>query len=152
MKRQIVERISMLVVLGTITLATAVVSAHGQSTHRLTAHVPFDFIAGEKILTAGDYTVGSMTADRSEILIRNVKTGQSEFRLTNTVEPKRGEDRARLVFHRYGQTYFLAEVWRGNLDSGSRLIQSKQERAMNRESTTLARNKYETVELLATLR
>jgi hypothetical protein len=37
---------------------------------------------------------------------------------------------ARLVFHRYGNQYFLHQVWTTDLDSGRELPASKQERSL----------------------
>jgi hypothetical protein len=75
--------------------------------------------------------------------------------MTDSIEAKRNnksQSKSRLVFHRYGQTYFLAEVWREGDSGGRKLCQSKKERAMKRELGALAQSKYETVELVAMLR
>jgi hypothetical protein len=129
----------------------AVVSANGQSV-RLTAQVPFDFVVGSRVLPAGEYTVNSFTPDGSILMIRNAEIGASATRLTNSVQAKPNKSHSRLVFRRYGQTYFLAEVWRAGDGEGRQLLQSKKERTMKRELEAVAQNKYETVELVATLR
>ena len=68
---------------------------------------------------------------------------------------------ARLVFHRYGERYFLAEVWNGVDNTGRQLRQSQEERAAAGELTLASANNhassatqptYETVEVLASLR
>jgi hypothetical protein len=62
---------------------------------------------------------------------------------------------ARLVFHRYGQRYFLAEVWNGADKVGRQLMKSRDELAIERElasissKSEMAQSCYETVEVLA---
>jgi hypothetical protein len=131
--------------------AMAVVSANGQSI-RLTAQVPFDFVVEGRALPAGEYTLNSISQDGSALTIRNAETSESAIRLTDSIVAKSNKSLSRLVFHRYGQTYFLAEVWRAGDSRGRQLRQSKQERAMKRELGTVAQNMYETVELVAMLR
>jgi hypothetical protein len=65
---------------------------------------------------------------------------------------------ARLIFHRYGQQYFLAEVWNGMDNFGRRLLKSQEERKLQVELAGIpatdptAKNPYETVEVLASPR
>jgi hypothetical protein len=65
---------------------------------------------------------------------------------------------ARLVFHRYGERYFLAEVWNGADRAGRQLLKSQEERAIEREFASIssndatAKNTYERVEVAASLR
>jgi hypothetical protein len=150
MKRQIVNSLSMFVML-TAAFAVAVVSAKGQSI-RAVAQVPFDFVIGDKVLPAGEYTVNSMTQDGSILRIHNDEAGQAATRVTITVVAKSRNSQSRLIFHRYGQTYFLAEVWREGDSEGRLLTQSKKERSMRHELGAVAQNKCDTVELVATLR
>jgi hypothetical protein len=62
------------------------------------------------------------------------------------------------VFHRYGERYFLAEVWNGVDRTGRQLLKSQEESAIEREFASIstksetAKNSYETVEVLAALR
>ena len=148
MKRQLVSSLSMFVII-TGVFAMAVVSANGQSI-RLTAQVPFDFMVGDKALPAGEYSVNSIIQDGSALRIRNAEATDSAMRLTNSIVAKPNNSQSRLVFHRYGQTYFLAEVWRDS--DGRQLLQSKQERAMRRELGAVAQHSYKTVELVAMVR
>jgi hypothetical protein len=48
------------------------------------------------------------------------------FLAVHSIESKTPNE-AKLVFHRYGDTYFLAEVWNGN-DIGKELPKSKAEK------------------------
>ncbi|MEP6707182.1 MAG: hypothetical protein ABJC05_06660 [Pyrinomonadaceae bacterium] len=152
MRKEMLRGFTMVLLAVTLSCAAAVVSANAQASNRLSAAIPFDFAVGNKTMTAGDYSVISVTNDGTGLAIRSAQTGQSVMRLSNSIEPQRNKTQARLVFHRYGQRYFLAEVWAGGNSTGRELLQSREERAIRHESDRLARNTYETVELLAMLR
>ncbi len=148
MKEEMIKGLTILVV--TVAFATAVVSANGQSSVQVRADIPFEFTIGDKTLPAGTYGVRSASNAGDVLMIQNSESSISSFRLTNPIEPKRSKP-PRLVFHRYGQTYFLAEVWKGGESVGRKLLPSSKERAMKRELSNLAQNNYEIVEIVATL-
>jgi hypothetical protein len=150
MKKQMVKSLTMLTLIVTVALATAVVSANAQSV-KVKAEIPFEFIVGDQTLPAGSYAVRPATNSGIALMIQNSEASISTVRLTNTITPKKKNLRARLVFHRYGQNYFLSEVWEGGESTGRQLRESKQERAMRRELAAVAQNAYETVEIVATL-
>jgi len=103
-------------------------------------NVPFAFDAGGKTLPAGQYEIRALTADGGGArLIQSKDRESSVILLTMPLEAKSGELEPRLVFHRYGDHYFLAQVWMGGL-SGRRLFVSKREKEMARTeiSTELA--------------
>ena|SRR5688572_19915976 len=152
MKKETLKGITMVVLTITLALATAVVSASAQSSNRVAATIPFDFTVGSKTMAAGDYILGSLTGDSEGLVVRSKDSGKSVVRLTNSIQPNARENRARLVFHRYGQRYFLAEVWGAGDSNGRRVTESSEERAIRREFGKLAQNSFERVELLAKLR
>ena len=151
MKKEMLKGITMAALTITLALATAVVSANAQSSDRLAAAVPFDFTVGGQTMAAGDYILGPATSDGEGLVVRSKETGKSVVRLTNSSE-RWQDNRAGLVFHKYGQRYFLAEVWGAGNSTGRKLTESREERAIRREFGMLAQNSYETVELLAKLR
>ena len=157
MRRQMIKGFSMVLMIVSVAFFTAVVSANGQS-RKVVADIPFNFIVGDKMMTAGQYSVKAISQDSPALLISERDTKESAIRLTSSLDADRKNTRARLVFHRYGQHYFLAEVWSGGDSSGRTLMRSRQERAIERElaaivsKSELAGNTYETVELLAAVR
>lgn len=88
--------------------------------------IPFDFAAGEKQLKAGRYVVNAaaMTITlgsrdgRHNVMILPLRNLRPAGRLTT---PK-------LVFRRYGERYFLAEVWAVPQGLGFELRRSRAER------------------------
>lgn len=158
MRQQILKGITMFMLVGAVAFMTAVVPAHGQSSITVSATVPFEFKVGDKALPAGDYTVRTMSGTGSALAISNQDTHKAAIRLTNTVQAAKASNKAKLVFHRYGQTYFLSEVWSGHENTGRQLVKSKQERAMESQlaaissKSELARNAFETIEVVAMVR
>jgi hypothetical protein len=152
MKYQILKSLSVPVVALLAVFATSVVSANAQTNQRVYAQIPFDFVVGDKMLSAGKYSVSSQLMDGSALLIRNVKAKGSAIRLTDGIQSRSSQTQTRLVFHRYGQTYFLAEVWQNGYSTGRKLHQSKAERALQREREQVAQNSYDIVELIASVR
>jgi hypothetical protein len=60
MTKQALKGITMLVLIISIAFITAVVSANAQSTSRLRAEIPFEFMIGNDKLPAGAHTVSPM--------------------------------------------------------------------------------------------
>ena len=116
------------------------------------ANIPFEFVVGDKTLPAGQYIVSPATASGETLKIQGKENGKSALRLSDPREQKKGSTHCRLLFHRYGQNYFLAQVWNGE-STGRELVKSRQERAIQRElGSYLAQSKPETIEVVAVLR
>jgi len=126
-------------------------TAQAQTSQRLYAQIPFDFVVGDKTLSAGRYSVSSPMQDGSALMVRSVNAKDLAIRMTHEIQSRSDKSNPRLIFHRYGQTYFLAEVWSvGN--TGRVLRASKAERALQREFASIAQTSYEKVELIASVR
>jgi len=121
-------------------LASCLCAQPGQM---LTAKVPFDFTVGNQHFDAGAYTVSTGVA-QSTILVRGEENGSARFVMTISTQADNVPERPKLVFNRYGDHYFLSQVWIGGTNLGRQLPLSKVERE-------IARNikKPETVSLLA---
>jgi hypothetical protein len=151
MARQMVKGLTMLALLLTLALAATVVTAEGQQ--RVRANVPFEFIVGDKTLPAGEYAVRAMGAASDVLAIQGTRANHNAIRLTNPTV--RAEKSASLVFHRYGDKFFLAQVWDGENGAGRQLLKSRQERSIEKEQSRIAGNRttnYEEVVILATAR
>ena len=160
MKREFLKGFTMLVLIVTLALATAGVSANAQPTaNRVVANVPFEFSVGYKTLPAGDYSVQSIVSCDG-LLIQSGDGKVSALRLSDTTRQIKDKPKARLVFHRYGERYFLAEVWNGVENAGRQLTKSQEERAIAnelmlaaaRENAHATKDIYEIVEVAAVLR
>ena len=138
MKRQIAKGLTMLMLVVGLALASASV-ASGQSGKQVTAQVPFDFIVADKTLRSGQYQVSDANSAGDALAIRSVGGNESVLRLTSEIGSKADRNsEAKLVFHRYGNTYFLAQVWMAGSNTGRELPRTRQERAIERELKAIA--------------
>ena len=158
MKKELLKGFTMLLLIVVLALATAVASANAQSNNKVIAEIPFEFSVGYKSMPAGEYTVQTMTTAGNAVLIRSADGKSAAIRLTEDKSPIKNKTNARLLFHRYGERYFLAEVWNGADQPGRILLKSREESAIEGElasiasKSELAQSSYKTVEVLARLR
>ena len=152
MKRQILKGLTMLMVTLALAAASAVV-ANGQSKQKLIAQVPFDFVVAEKTLRSGEYDIRAVNQAGDAIAIKGVD-GDQVLRLSSPTERSDRQMNAKLVFHRYGGTYFLSQIWMAGESVGRELPKTHGERAIERELKTVASNKsaYDVVEVIALAR
>ena len=112
----------------------AVVSVHADPGSEVRAGIPFDFIVGNTAYPTGTYAV-QYTNPQGVFVIH---IGEDESRLTllwsNTVPAKSREDNAPgLIFHRYGDQYYLTQVWAGGDIDGRELPKFHRERELAKE-------------------
>lgn len=138
MKKQTLRALTMLVSIIALAFVTAVASNAQSRGQRLRADIPFDFVVGDKTLAAGQYLVSEiMTNSDGGVLVRSLKGDHSALRLTNAMLAKAPKQKTSLTFLRYGDTYFLSQIWVSGSGEGREVLKSKAERAADRE---LARN------------
>jgi hypothetical protein len=104
----------------------AAVTLCAQNTSRLVAEIPFDFQAGKVMLPAGKYEVDLSKASSTVWLATEDRTA-SAFVICNSKESLKLNETGKLVFNRYGNHYFLSQVWPyGN--TGREIIMSAREK------------------------
>ena len=106
-------------------LATSLALAIGAAAHAQTTHlkvtVPFEFTVGDTTLPAGEYDIQAKGPWGGNVLsISNRKANASAFVISASYVDAKNSKRSELVFTRYGQQYFLSEVWGAN-DLGRRM-------------------------------
>jgi hypothetical protein len=115
----------------TVALALAV-SANARVLHVFVLNVPFNFVAGEKQMPAGRYTVQRVNFDaESALLIRSEDGRSTAIVLTNKAESQ--PRAAALTFRQHGDRYFLAEVSMPGTASVRELPKTGAERRLERE-------------------
>ena len=118
--------------LGLAAALTLTVAANAQVLNAAVIRVPFDFVAGEKQMPAGRYTVRRIRSDaESALLIRSEDGRASAVVLTNTGDAN--PRAAALIFRRHGDRYFLAEISVPGTASVRELPKSGAERRLERE-------------------
>ena len=106
----------------------------------LAVNIPFAFQAGNQTLPAGEYRVETVLTGSGNLQrLRQVNGDASMIVSTMSVEPKKGKVDPELVFNRYGQKYFLAQIWTGG-PQGHQLFKSNREKEIARgeESAEIA--------------
>jgi hypothetical protein len=108
-----------------------------QSTAPIMAQIPFAFVVGDQTLPAGEYTVGSVGSGLSGLLIQRTDGKAAIFALPHAIQSPNVTPHPRLVFHQYGDTYFLSELWKPGNNTGQKLNMSPRERELAQGNTTL---------------
>ena len=112
-------------------------SLHAQ-TGEVKATIPFDFTAGNMSLAAGEYSITSMS-DAGRIL--SVAGASSKGLVgSHAAEKMEAPAKTMLVFHRYGNRYFLYQIWVEGINRGRELPRtpSEKELASNGRPTLVA--------------
>ncbi len=137
MKKQVLSIVATLGLLLTLAIAGSAIAAV-----RLRANIPFDFTVGKDKLPAGQYTVDG-TIVQGHLLISAKDRSKSVFTSVFGGQSSRKPSQAKLIFHRYGNQYFLSQVWDEGGTEAMQLPESRAERELTRQSKHLARNKVE---------
>jgi len=94
-------------------------------------NIPFNFIIGQKILPAGEYTIRPSRIDSKTVwLVQGNDTQAGAFFLTIPVLARETQEKTRLVFHKYGDQYFLSQIWMLGDNSGRELSMPRLEREL----------------------
>ena len=98
----------------TLTLLPMLAVAQLKSNEKLVAHVPFQFKAGDKAIPAGNCIVESSAQGRGPLMIFNVAAKKST--MVSAIPERPAEDNVAysLVFHKYGDRYFLTGIRQGD--------------------------------------
>ena len=115
-----------LILLATVlALWTAVASAQ---TISLKANVPFKFIVNRATMPAGNYIVQTLDAQGSVLSIRDQNSSAKGLIVSHSCRSSQAAKDTKLVFHRYGDRYFLKQVWVAGNTSGQELPPSPREK------------------------
>lgn len=93
-----------------LTLAVAFSSAQ-----TLRANIPFDFVAAGSSLAPGEYTLEGSGRTDQVLQMCNLQLHRCIFVIASQVASGAKNDPGKLVFNRYGDQYFLSEIWSPSL-------------------------------------
>jgi hypothetical protein len=97
-----------ILVVSSLAFVPASLPVHAQSDHHtMTANVPFAFEMGSKHLAPGTYTIS--TPIEGVVEVRN--SSGAAIIVANHGESGKPTKTAKLVFDRYGDHYFLRQLW-----------------------------------------
>ena len=110
----------------TICLVFTAVTLSAQTTNQrlMTVNVPFAFSVEDHSLPEGKYMIFTVTPERS---IRIVSSDGKHSAIVNTLPNYANlpSENSRLVFHRYGDEYFLTQVWTAGQDVARNPLSTK---------------------------
>jgi hypothetical protein len=125
MKKKLYSTFAMLSLLFTLSL----VYAQAQSATALKVTIPFEFQIGSQVLPPGEYSIKRLS--QNSIFIRS-EDGEAKAIAVTTSTAEAGADekgaQEKLVFHQYGNQYFLSQVWMVRGGEGRELNQTDAER------------------------
>ena len=112
-----------------VTLSSSIVFA--QADPQTVVNIPFNFTVGEKAMPAGKYLIRRNRKDSDTVwVVQNKETGKSVILLTRPVQASESQDKAKLVFRKYDDLYFMSEFWVAGTNTGREINVTSQERAL----------------------
>ena len=115
---------------GALALGVLTQAHHAVAQSRsMVATIPFAFHDGSHTFPAGEYQI------RCESNILSVQSTDREnvgVHMTIAELRTRTTGMGRLIFNKYGDQYFLSDVWLAGSDSGRKLVASRQEQQLRR--------------------
>src|SRR5690349_24642565 len=115
MKKQILVAFTIL----SLVVMVMVTRVHAQSSHYFRVIIPFEFAMSGKTLPAGEYLVRRVSPDRAEWLALTSVNGRTrQTVVTHNVRSGTSGADSKLVFRRYGDQYFLAQIWESGDSNG----------------------------------
>ena len=127
MKRQALRTFTML----SLVLILTAVSVCAQSERSGVLNIQFNFIVGGKTLPAGEYTVEPNKKDSHNVWLVQIREGNASALVTTTpVRANQTQEETKLVFHKYGDQYFLSQIWTPGGNTGRELLMPRFEREL----------------------
>jgi hypothetical protein len=126
MRNQILKRLATFGLFLTLVAA----SVQAQTENSIKVNVPFDFTAGQTSLSAGIYSVKLISTN--VLLVCGDTTKCLFVNAPRAIESRITEKPERIILNRYGDRYFLSQVWL-RADAGRQINPSRAERALAKE-------------------
>jgi hypothetical protein len=104
------------------------------------AQIPFRFIVGNRTLPAGKYEIKRVEMTNPNVLeIQSVNGHRTQMFLTEDTRATARPTRTELVFDRFGNKYFLSQIWVNGEKSGSELPKPAAEKRLERRGEVAAK-------------
>src|SRR5207253_8811974 len=109
--KQVLKAATMFV--GIIALAfVSALAASAQNPRNLVVNIPFEFNVKGATLPAGEYIISrTSTVDQMSLTMQRKDGNGNAIVLTKSIQANERQSESRLVFSRYGEHYFLSQVW-----------------------------------------
>jgi hypothetical protein len=117
---------------GLLALSIMAVTQVALAQDSMVVNIPFEFVAGNVTLPAGEYVVQAPISEPAVFLINRTTPHASIVLMTNSAESRDPQSTSKLVFNCYGNRHFLSQVWKAGYAQGKRLLQSPREKELSR--------------------
>jgi hypothetical protein len=117
-----------------LTMLPLLATAQLASSEKIVAQVPFEFVLGSKVVPAGEWVVKTATMDGKTLQIRTKDSGVNMLSTAILDESTKVSSHYSLLFHRYGDQYFLSEVRIAGTRVGYKLPETKAEAEMRAQN------------------
>lgn len=134
MKKQVLS----IAVTASLLVALAVITACAGTSATSVSTIPFGFTAGALTVPAGTYTISE--TQTPGVLLLSDEQGHRHFISTQGPADSKDPAKAELVFHRYGEQYFLARISYGTQGAYMLGMSRAERETVNGKSNSLAKN------------
>ena len=104
----------------------AAASVYAQGSQNLTVQIPFGFHVGNSMLPSGEYIVSTDVAP-GVVRVRSADAKSSVMILSMAAQTSTTPSTGKLVFNKYGDEYFLSQIWKAGNNTGNELRKSRRE-------------------------
>ncbi len=112
-------------------------TALAQTTPVAKAEIPFDFLAGQRVMPAGTYEI---THSDNLLELRAIDQKTAEFLMVHAAYTVHTPSGSSLVFDRRGDKYFLRQIWTAGNHDGYECPKTRIEQKVEKE---VAQNKQD---------
>lgn len=118
------------------TLVSTQTAAAQSSSTVAEANIPFAFQAGNGLMPAGKYRV---VRESTSLVLLSGPSHAEEFVIVHDAYATKTPSNGKIVFHRYGDKYFLSQIWTQGNSNGLESSKTRAEKEAMKE-TRLAKN------------
>jgi hypothetical protein len=111
--------------------------ASAQIVDTIVADVPFGFVIRDQTLPAGSYTIKRLDSQPGVMELRDADGERLMLFLTGSAQAAREPDQTELIFDRFGDQYFLTEIFEAGNKAGAEVPKSRAERSLEKEIATV---------------
>ena len=136
MRKKVFSALLTCSLLAVVAVATSYAQEPG---HPVRATIPFDFSVRGKTLPAGNYEIRRISDEPDGLMIAGLNHNNRGKRVmfeTEALQARKIPSKGMLVFNRYGDSYFLSEIFVSGDQEGRELHASRQERNLGRETAS----------------
>lgn len=142
MKKQITSLLAIAILLTMFSATTA----RAQSDGLIVANIPFNFMIRDRALPAGEYLFAVVQLGGANTLkIQSADGHTTIFVLTRSASVKAAKDEPTLVFNRYENQYFLAQVYGVEEGALQQLARPRAEEMLTKSATAPERSRVTVV-------